>query len=313
LEPEWSDFKVLLALASAGSVAGAARALAVDNSTVSRRLAALEEASGARLIIRGGREFTWTTEGRTLLSAAEVMETAVAQATRQVRTAKTETEGTVRVSMAPAFLPVLMRLFLPTLRQTHPGLHVELSGDYHRVDLARGQADMAVRMARPSEPDLVVRRALEVNWFAYASMNYLASHGQPGNPQSLSEHRLVMYVESMHHIAPLRWMEDYRGDARQVSRVDNLEIACQTIAADAGIAVLPCFIADAVPQLRRIFSSPVGSNTGWIVYHETHRDTARIRVMTDALATFFERHAGVFAGDLDAASAPLELHSRETH
>lgn len=100
MEPEWSDFRVLLALASAGSVAGAARELHVDNSTVSRRLAALEEAVGAKLIIRGGREFNGTAEGRTLLSAAKAMDSAVTQAMLSMRTAKAEVEGTVRVSIS---------------------------------------------------------------------------------------------------------------------------------------------------------------------------------------------------------------------
>ncbi len=96
----WSDFKVLLALARAGSVAGAARELQVDSSTISRRLVALEEAVGAQLLIRGGREFNWTAEGRTLVAAGETMEGAATRALRSVRTAKAEVSGTVRVSVA---------------------------------------------------------------------------------------------------------------------------------------------------------------------------------------------------------------------
>ena len=80
LTPEWSDFKVLLALARAGSVAGAARELQVDNSTISRRLAALEEALGAKLLIRGGREFSWTAEGRSADRRGEAMEAAATRA-----------------------------------------------------------------------------------------------------------------------------------------------------------------------------------------------------------------------------------------
>lgn len=296
MEPEWSDFKVLLALASAGSVAGAARALQVDNSTVSRRLAALEEAVGAKLIIRGGREFNWTAEGRTLLCAAEAMESAATQATRSVRTAKAEVEGTVRVSVSPAFVPILVRLMLPALREKHPGLSVELRGDYHRVDLSKGEADVAVRMARPSEVDLVARRAFDCGWFVYASKAYLDANGWPESHEALERHRLVLYVEAMHYIPPLRWMEQHRGSARQVTRVDNLEIACQTIAVDGGIAVLPGFIADAVPHLQRVFHERIGVNTGWLVYHETTRGAARIRAVVEALVEFFERNEALFSG-----------------
>lgn len=297
MEPEWSDFRVLLALASAGSVAGAARELHVDNSTVSRRLAALEEAVGAKLIIRGGREFNWTAEGRTLLAAAEAMDAAVTQATHSVRTAKAEVDGTVRVSVSPGFVPILMRLMLPGLREKHPGLSVELSGDFQRVDLAKGEADVAVRMARPSEANLVGRRAFDCGWFVYASRSYLDANGRPEAPGALAQHRLVLYAEALHGVAPLRWMEPHRGSARQVTRVDNLEIACQTVAADGGIAVLPCFIADAVPNLQRVFAESIGVNTGWIVYHEAARDAARIRAVVDALIDVFERNAAMFSGD----------------
>ena len=296
MEPEWGDFKVLLALAGAGSVAGAARELQVDHSTVSRRLAALEEAVGAKLVIRGGREFNLTAEGRCLQAAAEAMEAAASQATRSVRSAKAEVEGTVHVSVSPGFVPILMRLMLPTLRQKHPGLSVQLRGDYQRVDLAKGEADVAVRMARPSEAGLVARRAFDCGWFVYASKAYLDAHGRPASHADLAQHRLVLYIEAMHSVAPLRWMETYRGAASQLSRVDNLEIACQTIAADGGIAVLPCFIAEAVPNLLRVFPESIGVNAGWIVYHETARDAVRIRAVVEALVECFERHETMFSG-----------------
>lgn len=294
MEPEWSDFKVLLALASAGSAAGAARALQVDNSTVSRRLAALEGAVGAKLAIRGGREFNLTAEGRTLLAAAQSMEAAAAQATRAVRAAKAEVQGAVRVSAPPGFVPPLMRYLLPALNQKHPALRVELHGDYQRVDLGRGEADIAVRMARPSEPDLVARRAFEVRWFVYASAAYLQAHGRPESPADLALHRLVLYVEAMHGVAPLRWMESHRGAAARISRFDNLEAACQAITADAGIAVLPGFMGDAAPQLARVFPENIGINTGWIVYHETLRDTARVRAVVAALALACEQIEALF-------------------
>lgn len=296
MEPEWSDLKVLMALARAGSVAGAARELQVDHSTVSRRLAALEEALGAKLAVRGGRDFNWTAEGRTMLAAAEVMQSAAAQATRSVRNAKAEVKGTVRVSFPPGLVPFAIRLMLPALRERHPGLAVELRADFQRVNLAKGEADIAVRMARPAEPDLVGRRAFEVGWCVYASRAYLDIHGRPESHADLARHRLVLYAESMLTNAPLRWLETYKDAAPQVSRFDNLEIVCQAIAADAGIAVLPCLIGDPVASLERVFPECVSANTGWIVYHETVRDAARVRAVVDALVAFFDQNATMFAG-----------------
>lgn len=295
MEPDWSDFRILLALSRGGSVAGAARALGVDNSTVSRRLGALEEAVGARLILRGGREFTWTAEGRSAVAAAEAMEAAVSCAVRALRSARLATEGSVRVSCPPAFAPTLMHVFA-TLQQQHPRLEVELSGDYRTVDLARGEADVALRMACPTEPGLVARRAVECGWALYASQGYAAARGLPATNAELQQHRLVLYVEAMHRIAPLRWLEGHRGPATAIVRVDSLEVLANVVASDGGIGALPCFVGDAHPGFVRVLPQPVAFNTGYLVVHESARDTARVRVAVDALREHFEANAGSYLG-----------------
>src|SRR5262249_19445929 len=171
MEPEWSDLKILLALSRAGSVAGAARSLGVDQSTVSRRLAALEESVGARLVLRGGREFAFTAEGRTMASAAERAEAAVVEASRSVREGKLEISGKVRVSSLPGLMPPLVRA-IAAARETYPALTIELSLDRRAVDLAKGEADMGLRMFRPTEGHLVARKLTDVGWAVYASREY---------------------------------------------------------------------------------------------------------------------------------------------
>src|SRR6185503_10090044 len=247
---EWSDLKVLLALSRAGSVAGAARELQVDHSTISRRLAALEDAVNAKLLIRGGREFALTNEGRAMLEAAEATEAATAAALRAVRASKVEAQGHVSVSVAPAFVPVLMRELMPALRQSHPLLSVELRGSFLRADLAKGEADIALRMARPSEPDLVARRAMDTGWCVFASRAYLAARGCPARAEDLAQHDLVLYADNLHSAPPTRWLEAYKGRsaAHAASRMDSLETACQAAQAGGGIVVLPAFVGDAVPE-----------------------------------------------------------------
>jgi DNA-binding transcriptional LysR family regulator len=293
---EWSDFKVLLALARAGSVAGAARELQVDNSTVSRRLAALEEAVGAQLLVRGGREFSWTSEGRAVLEAAEATEAATAAALRAVRASKVEVQGSVRISVAPAFVLVLMRHMIPALRQAYPLLSVELIGAYMRADLAKGDADIAVRMARPDESNLVARRAFDCAWFVYAATAYLESRGRPASFDDLPRHDLVLYAENLHNAPPIRWLEAYKGSASVVSRNDSLETALQAAQAGAGIVVVPAFAGDPLADLERVFPDSVAANVGWIVYHESVRDTPRVRVVADALMEFFRTHEAQFLG-----------------
>jgi DNA-binding transcriptional LysR family regulator len=300
-DPEWSDFKIILALARGGSVAGAARVMAVDHSTVSRRLAALEDSMGARLIVRGGREFAWTAEGRTLLVAAEAMESAIASAILTVRAAKLEIEGAVRVSCAPGFVPILMQMMLPKVRAKHPLLTIEFSGEHRAVELAKGEADIAVRMSRPAELDLVARQAFECGWCVYASKAYVAARGLPSSVDALPSHSLVLYVEAMHSVAPLRWMEAHRGPPTQIARVDNLETASQLMASGGGIGVLPCFVGEPMGELVRVFPVPIGFTTGWIVYHEAMRSSVRVRATVDALVEFFQKEGKFFSGRVGAA------------
>lgn len=301
MAPEWSDFKVVLALSRAGSIAGAARELQVDHSTISRRLAALEDVLKVKLLIRGGREFSWTQEGRAVVEASESMESAVATALRALRTSKVDIEGSVRVSVAPAFVHWLMRLMLPALREAHPLLKLELQGSFARADLAKGEADIALRMNRPSEPDLVARKAVEAGWYAYASQSYIDAHGSPERHEDLAKHALILYAEVLHQAPPTRWLESYKAVARSTMRMDSVESAAQAAAAHAGIAVLPAFFADTVPELRRVFPEPVCTHTGWVVYHDCVRDNIRVKIVADALLDFFKRHEAIYSG---ARTAP---------
>jgi DNA-binding transcriptional LysR family regulator len=293
-DPEWSDFKVILALGRSGSVAGAARLLGVDHSTVSRRLAALEDSLGARLVVRGGREFCLTHEGRTALEAAEAVEVAIAAATRTIRSAKLEVAGSVSVSCASGLLNVLSRLLAPLLDK-QPLLSIELAAENRAVDLARGEADVAIRMFRPTEPGLVARRTFECGWGAYASPRYVAEHGKPSCAAEFAQHRLILYNEAMLRAPGPRWLEDHRGAAKIALRADNTEVAGHAIASGTGIGVVPCF-ADARGDIERVFLEPVATAAGYLVYHESQRDSARVRAALDVLVELFDTHAVLFSG-----------------
>ncbi|MEO7034578.1 MAG: LysR family transcriptional regulator [Polyangiaceae bacterium] len=294
-EPDWNDFKVILALASGGSLAGAARALGVDSSTVSRRLATLEDGIGAQLIVRRGQKFAWTTEGRAMLGAAEAIQATVLGATRSVQATKLGTSAVVRVSCPPGFIAALTRL-MAAVRELRPDLTLEVCGENRAVDLARGEADLALRMFRPSDPDLICRQAFETGWCVYASQTYLSAHGTPTSPDELVNHRLVRYVSNLHKVPGPRWLEEHRGDALGSVQVDNTEVASHVVASGGGISVIPCVVAEERPGMVRVFADPVAYNTGWLVYHESARDTARVRAAVDTLAQVFETHRRVFSG-----------------
>ncbi len=293
MEPEWSDLRILLALSRAGSVAGAARALAVDQSTVSRRLTALEESVGARLILRGNREFSLTAEGRAMCTAAESIEAAVAEATRTVRVAKLEVAGTVRVSCPAAFVPHVLAA-LAAVREKYPALVGEVSGAYRTVDLAKGEADVALRGFRPTEPDLVARKLGDISWRVYGSRGYAKARSLPKTIADLPNHSLVVYAAPMHTVPGLRWMDEHRGEATQLTRVDNLEIAADVVESGAGLGCLPCFIAAKRSEMVPVFDEPAWTSQIYCVFHESARDTARVRAASDAFASYFDANADGF-------------------
>jgi DNA-binding transcriptional LysR family regulator len=294
-DPDWNDFKIVLALARGGSVAGAARELGVDGSTISRRLAALEESLGARLIVRGGQKFAWTAEGRAVLSAAEAIAAAALEASLAVRSAQVDTAAPVIVSCPPGMSATLTRM-LTAVREKRPDLTVQLSGENRAVDLAKGEADIAVRMFRPSDPDLICRQAFEMGWAVYAAASYLAAHPAPASVAELSAHRLVRYASNMHKVAGPRWLEDHRGAAAASVQVDNTEVAAHVVASGGGIGVLPCAVAQSRSDMQRVFPDPVAFNTGWLVYHESARERARVRAVVDVLAEVFETYRDFLSG-----------------
>ena len=296
-ELDWGDFKLLLALSRGGSVAGAARLLGVDSSTISRRLAAMEHAVGACLVLRGGRDFLFTAEGKRAVLAAEAMETIVNSAVIDIHAAKTDIDGVVRISSVPSLVRVLMPL--PAIVSAkHPRLLIELNAATRVIDLAKGEADIAIRMVRPTEIDLIAKRAFEFQAAVYASKSYAEKHGLPETFEDLRQHRLVQYVESMLHLPWFRWIENYANKNAPATRVDGTEMAFGMVSSGAGIGVLSCYSGDSSPDLVRVFPEPVANTIGWIVYHETARNSARIRAVVDILTEFFDETKDLLSGRL---------------
>lgn len=295
-EAEWSDFKIILALGRGGSIAGAARLLSVDNSTVSRRLASVEAALGACLIVRGGGEFVFTAEGKAARAAAETMEASASAVASSIRATKHELNGVVRISCISSMIRVLMP-FQAVVAEKHPELSVELDSAQRFVDLAKGEADIAIRMVeKPTEIDLVPTHPFDWAEAAFASKSYLERHGCPKNPEELKNHSLVQYAENLLDLPPKGWIEKYARKDRPSLRVESAEMAFSVIAQGAGIGVIACFYGDVSAELVRVFPLPVFSTTGWIVYHETMRDTVRVRTVVDMLGAYLDARKESLSG-----------------
>jgi DNA-binding transcriptional LysR family regulator len=300
-ELEWSDLKVILALFRGGSVASASRILGVDSSTVSRRLAAAEDALGAVLVLRGGREFRFTSEGTMALRVAETIETAVQSAASSIKSAKQAIEGKVTITSVGSFFHVLSP-FCELVEKKHVKLRVEINDTDNVLNLSSGEADIAIRFALPKEPELIARKVFEFGWNAYASKDYADHYGLPRSHEELRNHRLILYAENRLHLTQFAWMEQFKSGHDRFARVTNPSVALRSVLAGSGIASLPTYADGEHLGLVRVFPEPFYGQTAYLVFHETMRNSARIRAVSDELVAYLDSKNLNLRGDGNSTS-----------
>jgi DNA-binding transcriptional LysR family regulator len=291
---QWTDYNVLLALSDGGSIAGAARLLGVDASTVSRRLAAAEEGLGAKLVIRGGRDFVFTHEGKMALEAAQGMQGLAVAVASAIRAAKTAVEGLVRISCVPGLAAPLLE-FQAAVQARYPGLHVEVSADFERADLAKGETDIALRMAEPQEPDLIANQCFEIGLTVFAAKSYVARHGLPATEKELCNHKLILYTKRFAGFPAFSWLERYAAANAHTMRADGPDMMLGLVSAGGGLGIID-FHGDAAPDLVRVFAQPSAFVRGWLVYHESVRNTARVKAVVEMLVAFLKAQAPLLSG-----------------
>jgi DNA-binding transcriptional LysR family regulator len=293
MDADWDDLRVLLALSRAGSLAGAAKALKVDPTTVGRRLAALEASMGARLARRTPEGVSLTPDGEIAIAVAQQMEEAAQGLKRRL---ETDTSGVVRLTCTEAFMQHLFR-FLPELQRAHPGLRVEYISENASLDLARGEADLALRFYRPTGGGIVVKKAGTVGWSLYGSDAYVARKGtvQLGD---LRRHELVCFDEALGNVPGALWLAEHARDATVVFRGNGPRSLCEAVAAGLGIAVVPCFVAADNPLLRRLTPAVLTVSEAWTAVHEDLRSAPRVRAVLDFVHEAFARDRALLAGEV---------------
>jgi DNA-binding transcriptional LysR family regulator len=271
----WDDLRVFVALARAGSLSAAARELRVSHATVGRRLAALEVALGRTLFDRRADGYVLTAEGAGVLELAADMEE---RAQGILRRAGQEAglTGTVRLT-APE--PVAERFLIPRLaplHRRHPGIALEVVSDPRSLSLAKREADLAVRIARPQEGELVTRRLASLAYGVYAAPDGDTS-GWVGLDDSLA------------HLPEAQWLARHAAGARLVLRANTLTGQLAAARAGFGKALLPRWFADKEGGLIALPPpAPPPVREAWLVVHPDLKDVPRVRAVIDAVVAAFE-------------------------
>lgn len=291
----WDDLRHFLAAYRARSLAGAARELGCEYTTVSRRLGALETALSTTLFIRTPDGLTPTRAAEDVFALAEQMERTAAEIAVRAAGYDERVEGAVRVT-CPEGIGVYVVDQLAELRARHPQLVVEVVSDMKMLDLVRGEADIALRVGETTSRDLVVRALCEVTWRMFASEAYVARRGVPARVDALAGHDLIGYDESLARAPGAQWLAEHAGDAKIVFRGNSLHALLDAAAAGLGLVVLPQFAASRDGRLRAVAPDILGTRTLSLVMHPDLRKVARVRVVADALvaAVLRDQARGVF-------------------
>ena len=302
---DWNDLKYFLSVADEGSTLAAGRALRVSQTTVARRIAALEEALGLPLFEKRQAGYALTPAGEELLERARQVGQAASGFAEASAAVARDTSGKVRITTQEIFAVSLLAPMLRELHERHPEILIELDDSQDFRDLGEGEADIALRSAYGDLGAGVVGRRLGPDdWTLYCSRDYAAQHGVPTTRAQLKKHAFIGGGGPKLWRAYSAWLHDLGLDDRIIMHHASAMGMMSAIRSGLGIAVLPCIIADADPDLIQCVPPKDGhGRMMWLVTHERVRHTPRVRAAIDFLYERISRHIKMLQAQRAAAAA----------
>lgn len=274
---EWSDIRIFLAIAREGTLGGAARKLGLSQPTMGRRLRALEDAIGHTLFQRTPDGFVLTDEGSLVLPHAEQIEEETLALERRLSGEDHGLDGNLRVSCSEWFGTFMLAPVLAAFAEKYPRVTVELVTDARLYSLSRREADLAFRIKPFSEPDVISRRLLRIGYALYGAKGTRAPAFGDGRG-----YRLVTMDTAFAEMPDAIWLKRVLPQAKIAFRSNNREAQARLCQLGAGLAVLPCPLADRLEGLRKIDlgEAPPGRDT-YVGFHRDLRRMLRLRALLD--------------------------------
>ncbi|MBP1298163.1 MULTISPECIES: LysR family transcriptional regulator [Bradyrhizobium] len=290
---DWNDLRLVLAVAREGSLSGAARRLGVTHSTVFRRLGTIEDAIGTRLFERFRDGYAPTPAGEIAAASAARLEDEVLALERKLAGRDLRPSGPVRITTTDTLGAVLMR-HLPAMRAAHPEIQPEIIISNAMANLTRREAEIAIRPTPAPSELLVGRRVADIAHAVYGSRAYLARRSD----RDLSVHDWIGLDDALAGTVVAGWMRENLRSARITCRVDALPALRDAAAAGLGLALLPCYVGDLAPTLRRLTPKALAEPRSalWLLTHDDLKRTARIRATLDFLASALTSERALFEG-----------------
>ncbi|HEX3140714.1 MAG TPA: LysR family transcriptional regulator [Rhizobacter sp.] len=282
---DWALVKSFLAVLDAGSVMGAARRLQAQQPTLSRHIAELETQLGVPLFERTGRGVVPTAAGLAVADAARRMNEGAEQLSRTLARSREATTGTVRITTSDVAATWLLPPVMAALRQAEPGIQIELVASNALANLLRREADIAVRMVRPTQSSLVVRKLGEVGICAAAHESYLRRAGTPRKPEDLAQHTLIGYDTDATIEQGFAKLGLPMQRAQFALRTDNQIVYSELVAAGAGVGFVAAYTLPCLPGVRPLLPMlKIPPLPCWLAVHREIRGNPVVRRVYDFLA-----------------------------
>lgn len=295
---DWNDLRHFLAVARTGSSAGAARLLGVSQPTVVRRIAALEQQLRLTLFDRHSNGYRLTAHGETLLAEARRVEDAAAAFDLVARTCARSDDPSIRLTVPEALVAGLTPLIVE-FRKRHPSIRVEMRSDDAWLDIAKGEADVAVRAGQwtPAD-DLVGTEFNDLGWALYASPAYVDERGMPRDLDDLADHAIIGAEGQLADARAFQWLEERSGHSAVVWRGNVLSAVISAVKAGLGIAPLPCAVAarvDGIEPVSRAITELTGSL--WVLTRPDLRLHPPVKHLMELIAGRIRQQRAVISGD----------------
>lgn len=277
---DWENLHHFAALAQAGSLSGAARLLNVEHATIARRVAALETGLRLKLVDRRGRRLALTADGERIAALVERIGQDVRAIERAAEGARAELAGEVTISAPPALAAAMLARPLVALRGRHPGVRIRVLGETRRAALDRREADIAIRLTRPENGDLLIVKLTELSFRLYGSSAYLS--------QTRPEERVCIGCAGGLDGAPQQAaLSESMAGRPPGLRASTLAIQQALAREGGGVAMLPDFMAQHDLALVAVPGQAPVAREVWLVMHADMRGSAAIRAVADAIRESF--------------------------
>ena len=290
---DWNDLRYFLAVARQGSTLAAARSMRVSQTTVARRIAALEEALKVRLFEKRQAGYVLTPTGEELLGRAEQVEQAATGFADAASAHGRDVSGIVKITTEEVYAITLLAPLLRELHETYPEIVIELDTSQQLRDLGAGEADISLRSTKiKNQPAGLVGRQLCVDdWALYCSRDYAARHGVPKTRAQLKKHAFIGGGGGNLWIHYQSWLQSLGLESQVAVHHATSGGLLSGVRSGFGIAVLPCIVADADPDLVQCVQRRGDhGRVLWLFTHERCRHTPRVRSVIDFLYDRLSRH-----------------------